>query len=106
MAIYVQRGSVIDYKNVSIADISANEVVTLGTRIGVAGSVIPVGVVGAVHVTGVFDFPATTTEAFTVGQQVFFKEGVITSDSTDAVPAGWVVEPKSTSGAIARVKIG
>ena len=102
---YVQRGETIDFINNSGADIAAGEVVTMTNRIGVAATAIPVGTKGALNVMGVYDFPALTTEALTVGQAVYFKDGKIQATSTDAVPAGWVVEPNATEGTIARIKI-
>lgn len=104
-AIYVQRGETIDYVNGTGADITAGEVVALDTRIGVAATTIPVGVKGALNVMGVYDFPALTTEALTVGQAVYFKDNKIQVDDTSAVFAGWVVEPKVLAGSVARVKI-
>lgn len=103
---YVQRGESIDFKNTGASDIKANDVVELGTRIGVAGCDIPVGVTGSVNVIGVFDVPAVTTEAFTVGQQVYWNDTALTSDSTGATPAGWIVEAKLLAGSRAKVKIG
>ncbi|HJF34175.1 MAG TPA: DUF2190 family protein [Sporosarcina psychrophila] len=102
---YVQRGEVIDYKNVTASAIVANEVVELATRIGVAATEIPVGAVGGLNVMGVFDIPADTTEAFTAGQTVYYKGGKITSTEADAIPAGYAVVAKATAGAVARVKI-
>ncbi|MEK4713467.1 DUF2190 family protein [Sporosarcina sp. FSL K6-5500] len=103
---YVQRGEVIDYKNITLAEIAPNDVVVLTSRIGVAATDIPVGAVGGVNVIGVFDVPAITTAALTVGQDVYFKDGKITDVDTDAIAAGYAVDSKTTSGAIARVKIG
>lgn len=105
-ASYVQSGEVIDYKNVGQTNIKANDVVSLATRIGVAGCDIPVGATGSVHVEGIFDFPANNTEAFTVGQEVYWDGSSITSTETNNVPAGWVVEAKASTGTVARVKIG
>lgn len=102
---YVQRGETIDFVNSSQANITAGQVVSLTTRIGIAATDIPVGHKGSLNVMGVYDFPALTTEALSVGQAVYFKDGKIQATATDAVPAGWVVEPKVQAGAIARVKI-
>lgn len=106
MAKYVQRGESIDFVNATGANIMAGEVVPLATRISVAATDIPVGNKGVVEVLGVFDIPALTTEELTVGQAVYYKDGKIQATANDAVPAGWVVEAKTTAGAIARVKIG
>ncbi|MGP7817765.1 DUF2190 family protein [Niallia sp. 01092] len=103
---YVQRGESIDFINSGSTLIKANDVVPLTTRIGIAGCDIPVGAVGSVNVIGVYDIPAVTTEAFAAGQTVYWKNNALTTDSVDAVNAGWVVEAKASSKAIARVKIG
>ncbi|EFV78958.1 hypothetical protein HMPREF1013_00842 [Bacillus sp. 2_A_57_CT2] len=103
---YVQRGESIDFVNNGAVDIKANDIVSLNTRIGVAGCDIPVGATGSVHVFGVFDAPALTTEAFTIGQAVYWKDTALTGTATDAVPAGWVVEAKATAKSTARIKIG
>jgi predicted RecA/RadA family phage recombinase len=103
---FVQRGETIDFKNSGIAEIKANDVVSLDTRIGVAGCSIPVGSTGTVHVVGVFDAPAITTESFTVGQAAYWKDNLLTITAAGAIPAGWVVEAKATAGSRAKVKIG
>lgn len=105
-AIYVQRGEAIDYKNASTKDFVANEVISLSTRIGIAGNDIPIGMIGTAHVTGVYDIPASTTEAFNVGQAVYWKDTMLVSTAAGAVPAGWVVESKVTLKNMARIKIG
>jgi len=102
---YVQRGETIDFINNTSADITAGEVITLTNRIGVAATAIPVGTKGAINVMGVYDLPALTTEALTMGQPVYFKDGKVQATEADATPAGWIVEPKSQSRALARVKI-
>ncbi|OLN21408.1 hypothetical protein BTO30_14910 [Domibacillus antri] len=103
---YIHRGETIDYKNNGTAEIKSNDVVGLATRIGVAGCDIPVGSAGSVHVIGVFDLPAVTTEAFTVGQAVYWDGTALSSNATGTVPAGWIIEAKAAAGAVARLKIG
>ncbi|WP_041272390.1 DUF2190 family protein [Desulfitobacterium hafniense] len=107
-ASYVQRGEAIDYKNEGSAEIKANDVVTLGTRVGVAGCDIPVGATGSVHVLGVYDLPALNSEAFTVGQAAYWNstDKVVTVTAGTNTPAGWVVQAKASAGTIARIKIG
>lgn len=103
---YVQRGESIDFVNSGAVEIKANDVVSMSTRIGVAGCDIPVGGKGSVNVIGIFDVPAVTTEAFTVGQEVYWNGTALSSVSSGNVRAGWVVEAKAQSGNRARVKIG
>ncbi|MGG2114005.1 DUF2190 family protein [Lysinibacillus pakistanensis] len=102
---YVQRGETIDFINNTSADIVAGEVVDLSSRIGIAATAIPVGTKGAINVMGVYDFPALSTEALTIGQSVYLKDGKVQATEADATPAGWIVEPKAQTGTIARVKI-
>lgn len=104
--IYVQRGESIDFKNTGNADIGYDEVVSLSGRIGIAGTDIPIGTTGSLHVIGVFDLPADKSEALDVGQEVYWTGECITSTVDGNVRAGWVVAPKNTTGDIARVKIG
>lgn len=105
-AVYQQRGETIDFVNNTGAEIAANDVVTLTSRIGVAASAIPAGAKGAVHVTGVFCLPAETTNAFTVGQTVYLSGETVVAASESGVVAGFVVEPKAANGAVVAVKIG
>lgn len=103
---YVQRGETIDFKNGTVAAIAAGDVVALTNRIGIAATDIPIGAIGTVHVVGVYDLPAETTNAFTPGQTVYLSGSKVVKDSTGGVAAGYVVEAKVANGAVARVKIG
>lgn len=103
-AVYYQRGETIDFLNNTGADIAANDVVTLTSRIGIAATSIPVGHKGAVNVMGVYNLPAETTVAFTVGQKVYLANDVVTATTGD-VFVGYVVEPKAQANATALVKI-
>lgn len=105
-AVYQQRGETIDFVNNTGATILANDVVTLTNRIGVAATEIPAGAKGSVHVTGVFSVPAETVNAFTVGQTVYLSGETVVTATDGGIVAGFVVEPKTASGAIAYVKIG
>lgn len=104
-AVYTQRGETIDFVNNTGATIAANDVVTLTSRIGVAATEIPAGAKGAVHVTGVFQLPADSTAAFTVGQSVYLATNKVSGTAGD-VAAGFVVEPKAQNAVYALVKIG
>ena len=52
---YWQKGEVLDYK--ASISVKNGDVVSLGTRIGVAGEDIPQGETGHLHVVGVFEMP-------------------------------------------------
>ena len=55
---YWQKGEVLDYK--ASAAVKNGEVVSLGTRIGVAGEDIAAGETGHLHVVGVFEMEKAT----------------------------------------------
>lgn len=104
-AIYIQRGDVIDFKNETAANIETGDVVTLGSRIGVAVADIPIGATGSVSTSGVYEIEAETTAAFNVGQAIYFEDGKLTATS-GSVSAGFAVASKLAVTAKARVKIG
>lgn len=104
---YWQRGESIDYKNASSEIIKAGDVVSLDTRIGVAGCDILPGAVGSLHVTGVFIVPKASG-ALTVGAAAYFDAASknFTATETGNVPAGWVVVEAQAADTVAKIKIG
>ena len=66
---YWQKGEVLDYK--ASAAVKNGEVVSLGTRIGVAGEDIAAGETGHLHVVGVFEMEKDTG-AMTMGAAVYY----------------------------------
>lgn len=109
MARYIQKGNTINYKNTGSEAIEFEDVVVLTDRIGVAALDIPAGAVGAVNLTGVFEMPAETTAAFTVGQALYWdadnKRVTATKAQSGAVTAGIAVEPKTAAGASVLVRL-
>lgn len=71
---YWQRGEAIDYTNPAEASakIDANEIVTIGSHIGVAGAPIAPGETGTLHVFGVFEMPKSSENAIAIGTNVYF----------------------------------
>ncbi len=103
-ATLIQNGKTIDYGNGSGSDIGYNDVVSIGSRIGVAREAIKNGNTGSLSVSGVYEMAADNTAAFSVGDKVYWDGSKLTKTS-GAVVAGWVTEPKVLAGATARVKI-
>ena len=68
---YWQKGEVLDYK--ASAAVKNGEVVSLGTRIGVAGEDIAAGETGHLHVVGVFEMEKATG-AMNMGAAVYYDE--------------------------------
>lgn len=94
---YLQRGESLDYKNGTNAIIEAGSIISLVTRIGIAGMDIAPGETGSVHVCGVFDVAKTKAENIPMGTAVYFDGNGITTDADDGnadaanvyVPAGY-----------------
>lgn len=106
-AVYWQRGESIDYRNDTEEVIEANQVVVLGSRIGVAGTEIWPGQVGSLHVTGVFAFPKQASEEITAGTEIYFDDSAGTASATagSGVKAGFAIEPAAADAAVISVKI-
>ena len=105
-AVYRFPGTVVPVTNSGSAAIEPGDVISLTTRIGVAGSRIPAGETGNAHVVGVFTFPKATG-AISQGDAVYFSTstGKITKTDTD-VPAGWATEAAASGDETVSVKIG
>lgn len=107
-AVYVQEGKSLDYKNVSGTDILAGDVVIMGSRAGVAGTHIPAGQTGSLHMEGVFKIPKKAAEAITAGADVFYSEEGLTAVSTGKSPqvtVGYAVAAAAESDATVMVKL-
>lgn len=102
MAEYVQKGDVLDYTATSV--LKFGDVVTLGTRIGVAGTDIAKGATGPVHVVGVFSFPVA--EAINVGDAVYWDGSAITKTAAENTPAGYAFNSVTETDTLINVKIG
>lgn len=102
---YWQRGEVIDYTNATEAKIEANQIIVLGSRIGVAGTPIEVGETGSLHVFGVFEMPKDAA-AIEAGASVYYNEGegVITATAGD-ITAGYATEAAAAEDTTVKVKL-
>ena len=108
MASYVQRGEALDYPNATDAVIPAGSVVSLTSRIGVAGTDIAPGAIGSVHVMGVFSIDKTESEDIKIGDAVYFDAdtGKITKTGDGKVPAGYAAADSATEDTTVLVNIG
>ncbi|MEY8396177.1 DUF2190 family protein [Lachnospiraceae bacterium 45-P1] len=103
-AVYWQRGESLDYLNGTGADIPANTVVIFGNRIGVAGTDIPAGENGTLHVVGVFEFPKKTGVSLAMGDPVTFTEENGMDKATSGA-MGYVIEDAAAEASTVRVKL-
>lgn len=106
-ATYWQKGDNLDYKNDTTKAIEAGTIIPLLSRVGVAGMVIPSKGEGTVHVTGTFWMPKKDTDAFEMGEPVFFitADGAVTKTAEGNIPAGYAAGPADAAAAEALVKL-
>ena len=101
---YWQKGEVLDYK--ASASVKNGDVVSLGTRIGVAGEDILQGETGHLHVVGVFEMPKAAG-AVTMGAALYYNatDGNITTTSSGNVSAGYAAAPADSADETVLVKL-
>ena len=104
---YWQKGEVLDYK--ASAAVKNGEVVSLGTRIGVAGEDIAAGETGHLHVVGVFEMEKATG-AMTMGAAVYYDEAAkkitpVASSKVNNIPAGYAAAPAASADENVLVKL-
>ena len=104
-AAYWQRGETLDYTPENA--VANGEVVSLGTRIGVAGSDIKAGELGHLHVVGVFEMPKAASTAIAMGGAVDYdaSAGDITTASSSNVPAGYAAAAAGANDTTVLVKL-
>lgn len=107
-----QRGEAIDYTNASGSKIEANEIVILGSRIGIAGTEMANGETGSLHVFGVFELPKKASEAISAGVDVYWNGTGITASADDggnpATPyakAGYAIQAAVADDTTIKVKL-
>lgn len=114
-ASYWQRGEALDYVNAAETKIEAGTVLTIGKRIGIAGTDINPGELGSVHVSGVYEFDKADKTEIKMGTEVYFTDAGITASATtpgeeekpgtDNVPAGYAAADSPADSTKIYVKI-
>lgn len=105
-ATYLQRGESLDYLNSTNKAIAAGTIISLVSRIGVAGTTIEPGELGSVHVTGVFKVTKNDTTEIPMGALVHFDGTGVTATSTaDTVPAGYAAATAAAADTTMLVKL-
>lgn len=102
---YCHKGEAIDYVNRTEEKIAAGDVLTMGGRIGVAGTDIAPGELGSVHVSGVYEFTKKDNAAMAVGAVVYLAADGITTTKTDNTLAGYVAAESAAESGSVWVKI-
>ena len=107
MVKYVQPGSTIDFVNNGEAVIKAGDVVTVGNHVGIAGSDIAIGEVGALAIEGVFEFEKDDAE-IQFGTDVYLVDGKVTAtkaEDSNSSSIGFAIAPASANDTTVRVKL-
>ena len=101
---YWQKGETLDYTPAEAVKNGA--VVSLGTRIGIAGSDIAANEQGQIHVVGVFEMAKDGAE-IALGAAVYYNEAndQITATADGAVPAGYAVQAATAADTTVLVKL-
>lgn len=101
---YWQRGETLDYTPAQAVKNGA--VVSLGTRIGIAGSDIAANEQGQIHVVGVFEVAKDNAE-IALGAAVYYDadNDQITATATGNVPAGYAVQAAKAADTTALIKL-
>ena len=104
-ATYYQRGETLDYT--ATKKLEAGDVVSLGSRIGVAAANIGAGEQGAVHVVGVFAMAKANTEEIKLGAAVYYDAAAeaITTTADGNTPAGYAAADAVTTATSVLVKL-
>lgn len=102
---YLQRGEALDYRNNTEEKIGAGDVVTIGKRIGVAGTEMAPGELGTIHVDGVYELDKKDKTAMTMGTEVYLAADGITATAGSNVPAGFVAVDSPAESTTVCVKI-
>jgi len=104
---FVHDGDAIDYT--PTADVAAGDVVVQEDLIGLAKRDIPADTLGALHVTGVFDFPKATGSgtAIAFGKKVNWDatNKVVTTTAGTNKPLGKTVAAAGDNDAFVRVRL-
>ena len=102
---YWQRGETLDYTPTEKVENGA--VVSLGTRVGVAGSTIEAGELGHLHVVGVFEMDKADGVAVSMGNSVYYNttNDNITTTASGNVPAGYAAAAAAAADTVVLVKL-
>ena len=106
-ASYVQKGDVLNYKNLSPTDkISAGDVIVVGDKVAVAGCEIEVGQVGTIHMSGVYEMPISTLEV-SMGEKVYWDalEKTVTKTTSGNTEIGYAAETIESTATKIKVKL-
>ena len=103
--IFIHDGGSIDH--IPVADVQPGDVVVQGELVGVAKLGIKAGMLGALAVQGVFDFPVPDTAGWAVGDFAYWDDAAdqATKTATGNKPIGKAVGIRPGSVPYVRVRL-
>ena len=105
-ATYFQKGESLDYMNTTNKAITAGTIISMISRIGVAGTDILPGQLGSVHVEGVFEMDKADDVEVVAGTLVYFDgTGIKSVSGADTIPAGYAANTALASAGAIMVKL-
>ncbi|WP_217577334.1 DUF2190 family protein [Mesorhizobium sp. GbtcB19] len=107
---YIQPGNIIPWTNSDVtgaADVASGDGVVAGSLFGVAQGDIAVGDSGELAVTGVFELPKTTSQAWTFGQRLYWDAagGKLTSTASSNKLVGVAIEATASDAAVGKARL-
>lgn len=105
MARYIYKGENLNYVNSGDNAIAAGDVISMVTRIGIAGTDIPAGGLGTVVTEGVFALKKKDAGAIAMGTAVYWTSDGITATASTNVPAGYAAEASAAGATEIEVKL-
>lgn len=104
-AVFAHEGAAVDYT--PGAAVAAGDVVVQGDLVGIARLNIPAGALGALAVTGVFDFAKATNVAYSVGALLYWDDAdkIVTTTTSGNKLIGKVVRAAATTDPSVRVRL-
>ena len=107
-ALPIETPESLSYTNSGASEIAAGAVVALGNCCGIAAAAIAASASGVVYISGTYTVAADTTEAFALGDLLYWNSAGSKAVKAAAgnVPLGICVEAKASAGATCNVKIG
>jgi predicted RecA/RadA family phage recombinase len=102
---FVHEGDYVDYT--PGAAVAAGDVVVQGDLVGVAKGDIAANKLGALALTGVFDFAKATNVAYAVGTILYWDDtnNIVTATATGNKQVGKVVRGAATTDPTVRVRL-
>jgi predicted RecA/RadA family phage recombinase len=104
-ATFIHRGDAIDH--IPLTDLPAGSVVAQGDLVAIAVQPIPAGHLGAIQVTGVFDFPCSVWGHIPIGTKVYWAtyEKTVSFNGSDGPYIGKTVRDYNEGNGAIRVRL-